>query len=88
MSLIEPAMVRTMANVVGIEQPMAYYLGILPDYIILIILIILERKATTGRWVFPSALGLFLFVHAVRIFGVVLPGWGAFAHWFMSLPLT
>lgn len=88
MSLIEPAMVRTMANVVGIERPTAYYLGILPDYIILITLIILERKAVTGRLVFPCALGLFLFVHAVKLFGVMLPGWGAFAHWFMSLPLT
>jgi len=88
MSLIEPAMVRTMANVVGIERPMAYYLGILPDYVILITLIILERKAVTGRWVFPCALALFLFVHAVRVFGVVLPGWGTFAHWFVALPLT
>lgn len=88
MSLIEPAMVRVFYHMVGIGKPLGYYLGITPVYIILTTLIVLERKAVKGRWVFPCALGLFLFVHVVKISGVVLPGWGAFAHWFMSLPLT
>ena len=88
LSLIEPAMVRVFYFVIGIGRPLGYYLGITPIYIILITLIVLERKAVAGRWVFPCALGLFLFVHTVKILGLVLPGWGAFAHWFMSLPLT
>ncbi len=87
MSLIEPAMVRVFYYVIGIGRPLGYYLGITPIYVILITLIVLERKAVTGRWVFPCALGLFLFVHAVKILGIVLPPWEAFAHWFMSLPL-
>jgi hypothetical protein len=88
MALIEPAMVRVMANVLGVERPLAYYLGILPDYIILLLLIGMERKAVSGRWVFPCALGLFLFVHAVKIFKVAFTPWDAFAQWFISLPLT
>jgi len=61
MALIEPTMVRMVVNVFGIEQPLGYYLGIAPIYIILIILIIKERNEVKGRWVFKWAIGLFLF---------------------------
>ena len=88
MALIEPTMVRLVSNVIGIPQPLGYYLGISPDYIILIILMFLERKEKKGRWVFPSAFGLFLFIHTVRIYKISIPIWDDFAHWFISLPLT
>ena len=88
MALIEPTMVRLVVNVIGIPQPIGYYLGISPVYLILIILIILERKEAKGRWVFPCALGLFLFIHIVRIFIIIFPLWEDFSHWFVSLPLT
>lgn len=88
MALIEPTMVRLVVNVIGIPQPLGYYLGISPDYIILIILMVLERKEKRGRWVFPSAFGLFLFIHIVRIYKITIPIWDDFAHWFISLPLT
>jgi len=88
MALIEPVMVRVFFNVIGIQPPLGYLLGISADYIILIILIILERKEVKARWVFPCALGLFLFVHVVRIFNLSIPLWEDFAHWFISLLLT
>lgn len=88
MALIEPTMVRMVVNVFGIEQPLGYYLGIAPIYIILIILIIKERNEVKGRWVFKWAIGLFLFVHVIRIFKIILPFWDDFAHWYISLPLT
>lgn len=88
MALIEPVMARLFFNVIGIQPPVGYLLAISPDYIILIILIIIERKESKGRWVFPVGLGLFLFVHVVRIFSITIPGWEHFSKWFISLPLT
>ena len=88
MALIEPVMVRLFFNVIGIQPPVGYLLGISADYIILILLIVFERKETKGRWVFPGALGLFLFVHSVRIYDLSVPFWEDFAQWFISLPLT
>ena len=88
MALIEPTFVRLVINVIGIEPPLGYYLGIAPVYLILIILIIKERNEGKSRWVFKWALGLFLFIHIIRIFKIILPLWDDFAHWFISLPLT
>ncbi|XOV92991.1 MAG: hypothetical protein ACFHWX_22685 [Bacteroidota bacterium] len=88
MALIEPTMVRFFINVLGIPGSAGYPMGISLDYIILIILMVLERKEKKARWVFPTAFLLFLFIHAVRIFKIPLPFWDDFAHWFLSLPLT
>lgn len=88
MALIEPTFVRLVVNVIGIEPPLGYYLGIAPVYFILIILIIKERNKEKSHWVFKGALGLFLFIHIIRIFKITLPIWDDFAHWFISLPLT
>jgi hypothetical protein len=70
MALIGPVMVRLFINVLGVNPPLGSLLGISPNYLILITLIILERKAKSGRWVFPCALGLFLFVHIVKTFKI------------------
>lgn len=88
MALIGPVMVRLFINVLGVNPPLGSLLGISPNYLILITLIILERKAKSGRWVFPCALGLFLFVHIVKTFKITPPVWDTFALWFISLPLT
>ena len=88
MALIEPVMARLFFNVIGIQPPIGYLLAISADYIILIILIILERKEAKGRWVFPCGLGLFLFVHVVRILNISIPLWDDFSKWFISLPVT
>lgn len=56
--------------------------------IILIILIILERKKTTGREVFPVMLGVFLFFQIINLTSTRSQIWDGFALWFAKLPLT
>lgn len=88
MALVEPVMNRIFLNVLEVPRPYGIYCGISFDYIILIVLIILERRSTSGRWVFPCALVIFAFIHIVRLNQIILPLWDDFAHWFVSLPLT
>ncbi|MFC3879745.1 hypothetical protein ACFOSV_06140 [Algoriphagus namhaensis] len=88
MALIEPVMARVMFNVLEIQGLTGYLSAISVDYIILVVLIILERKETKGRWVFPLALATFLFIHAVVLFKINPEFWESFARWFVTLPLT
>ena len=57
-------------------------------YLILVILIIAERKRKSGRWVFPLVLGLLILVHSIRIFNIRMGFWESFVGWFAALPLT
>jgi ABC-type xylose transport system permease subunit len=57
-------------------------------YILIISFIIIERKQTSGRWVFPLLLLLYLIFHYFIFFQVSFPFWDAFAKWFTELPLT
>lgn len=89
--LIEPALVRLILYVFFPDEgfaPGGYMSAIILLYALLIGLIILERKQKVGRWVFPLTLGLYVFVHAVLVFQIRVPGWQAFAEWFKALPLT
>jgi len=89
--LIEPALLRFIQNVIipGPEfVPAGYLATILVIYFLLIGLIVRERHQKKGRWVFPLALGLFLFVHTVLIFQIEPLPWKIFAEWFAALPLT
>lgn len=89
--LIEPALVRLILYVFFPDAdfaPEGYISMIVLVYALLIGLIIVERKQKVGRWVFPLALGLYIFVHSVLLFQIRVPGWQAFAEWFAALPLT
>lgn len=89
--LIEPALVRLILYVFFPDEgfaPSGYITMIILLYTLLIGLIISERKQKVGRWVFPLALGLYVFVHTVLLFQIRIPGWQAFAEWFAALPLT
>ena len=89
--LIEPALVRLVLYTFFPNEgfaPNGYLISLSLLYGLLISLIIAERKQKVGRWVFPLALGLYLFVHAVLIFQVEIAPWQAFAEWFEALPLT
>lgn len=88
MALIEPVMARVMFNVLDIQGVTGYLLAISVDYIILVVLIILERKEKNGRWVFPLALATFLFIHIIVIFRISPGFWESFSRWFVSLPIT
>jgi ABC-type xylose transport system permease subunit len=57
-------------------------------YILIISFMFLERKQTSGRWVFPLLLLLYLIFHYFIFFQVSFPFWDAFAKWFTELPLT
>ena len=57
-------------------------------YTLIISLIIIERKQSSGRWVFPLLLALYIVFHYLILFQVSFPLWNAIAEWFVSLPLT
>lgn len=88
LALFEPVIVRVMYNVLGLQGTYPYILGISLGYVVLMVLIFLERKGKQGRWVFPVGLGVFLFVHIIRITGFNPDFWEKFSRWFVSLPLT
>lgn len=88
MALIEPVMARVMFNILDIQGLTGYLLAISVDYIILVVLIILERKETKGRWVFPLALASFFLIHIIVILRINPGFWESFSRWFVSLPLT
>lgn len=56
--------------------------------VILIGLIIRERKEKRGRWVFPLILGLYFVIQFILFGRVEIPGWVSLAEWFAALPLT
>ncbi|RKN81686.1 hypothetical protein [Ulvibacterium marinum] len=89
--LIEPALVRLILYVFFPDAgfaPGGYMATLVILYALLIGLIIAERNQKQGRWVFPLALGLYLFVHSVIIFEISIGPWQAFSEWFAALPLT
>ncbi|PKP35991.1 MAG: hypothetical protein CVT98_09720 [Bacteroidetes bacterium HGW-Bacteroidetes-15] len=57
-------------------------------YTLIISLIIIERKQTSGRWIFPLLLMLYMIFHYFIFFQVSFPFWDAFAKWFAELPIT
>ena len=57
-------------------------------YALIITLIILERKQTKGRWVFPLLLAMFMVFHTLIFFQISFPLWDAMAAWFVRLPIT
>jgi t-SNARE complex subunit (syntaxin) len=54
----------------------------------LIGLILGERKARKGRWVFPVVLLLYILVQIVLVFNIKFSLWEIFVEWFSALPLT
>lgn len=89
--LIEPALVRLVLYVFFPDSgfdPTGYLATLSIVYLILIGLIVAERKQKVGRWIFPLTLVLYLIVHAVLVFQIEIGPWQAFAEWFKALPLT
>lgn len=87
---IEPALARLSFHIFGDGSFHfeGYLFTVCFIYLVLIILIISERKRKTGRWVFPLILILLIMVHSIRIFNIKIGFWEQFAEWFASLPLT
>lgn len=84
---ILPSLVRIFMHA-GVGFSTFLLLGIGSFYLLLVGLIIAERKQIKGRWVFPLVLGLFAVSHLILFAGIRIPLWEAFCKWFIALPLT
>lgn len=87
---IEPTLGRFIILTVLPEPNFMIGLGITVAimYTLIISLIIIERKQTNGRWVFPLLILLFMVFHYLIFNQVSFPAWDAFAKWFAELPIT
>jgi len=87
---IEPTLGRFIILTVLPEPDFYFGLGITVAimYVLIISLIILERKQTKGRWVFPLLLVMFMVFHKLIFFEISFPLWDAIAAWFVQLPIT
>jgi hypothetical protein len=87
---IEPTLGRFIILTVLPEPDFYLGLGITVAimYAIIISLIILERKQTSGRWVFPLLLVMFMVFHTLIFFEISFPLWDSIAAWFVQLPIT
>lgn len=88
MTLIWPATGRFVDNVLNINGELGFLLGVAPLYILLITFIYLEKDSSRARWIFPSAMALFLINNALIKIQYFPKFWESFANWFYSLPLT
>ncbi|MFD1820545.1 hypothetical protein SAMN04515674_104105 [Pseudarcicella hirudinis] len=85
---IEPALSRLMSHNFPTLGLTNYFITCGVMHLLLIVLIILERKQKSARWVFPLIWGIYLVFHFIAIFDVHIPGLKSLANWFLSLPLT
>ncbi len=89
-TLIDPVVIRLMFWM-GSRTPTWNYQWVtfgLTDLVILA-LIIMERRGKSGRWVFPVMLGVFVLAQIPALFGLTNTApWQAFVRWFAALPLT
>ena len=89
-TLIDPVVIRLMFWM-GSRTPTWNYQWVtfgLTDLVI-VALIILERRSKSGRKVFPIMLAVFVLAQSVALLGLTNTApWQAFARWFAALPLT
>lgn len=87
---IEPTLGRFVILTLLPEPDFTLGLGItvIVMYTLIVSLIIVERKQTSGRWVFPLLLGLFMVFHYLIFYQVSFAWWDSIAAWFVKLPLT
>jgi len=87
---IEPTLGRFIILTVLPEPDFYLGLGITVAimYALIISLIIIERKQTKGRWVFPLLLAMYVVFHILIFFEISFPLWDSVAAWFVHLPIT
>ncbi len=87
LTMIDPAVARIPLNIP--DLPFNYQVltfGL--TNLILIILIVLERKQKSGREVFPIMLAVFVFFQTLNLTWTRSSAWDSFALWFAELLLT
>jgi heme A synthase len=87
---IEPTLGRFIVITLLPEINFTVGLGItfLIMYALIIWLIIIEGKQTSGRWVFPLFLILLMVFHLLFFFQVSFPLLDSISNWFVRLPIT
>lgn len=89
-TLIDPVVIRLMFWM-GSRTPSWNYQWVtfaLTDLVI-VALIVMERRSRAGRRVFPVMLAVFVLAQIPALFGLTNTAlWQAFASWFAALPLT
>ncbi|MCO4294209.1 hypothetical protein NF867_15215 [Solitalea sp. MAHUQ-68] len=88
-TMIQPASDRIMFNIFNMQAPTVFYVSWVMIYLLLIALMIIERKQKVGRWVFPLYLGMhIIFVSSMAVITKIPVIDPAFGKWFLTLPLT
>jgi len=87
LTLIDPAVARIPLNIPPLPFSYQVLTFSLID-IILIILIVMDRKKTIGREVFPTMLLIFLVFQVLNLTWTDSTVWDNFSLWFAELPLT
>ena len=82
---IEPALFRLLGNLVG---EAGSYVGVFLILTLLVVLIVMERKQRSGRWLFPVFLIVDVIVYLTVILQVPLTFLDPLVKWFAKLPLT
>ena len=85
--LIDPIVARLLFNHVGIQPPWVQVATYLLTDVILLCLVLLERRQASGVRIFPAMLVAFVVLQAPTFFLPGTPGWRAFALWYIGLPL-
>ncbi len=97
LTLIDPIVIRLMFWIAPTATWNYQWFTFALADLVLVVLILIERRETRARWVFPALLALFVLSQAPALLGPAgdpyrgLPavaGWQQFARWFASLPLT
>lgn len=87
LTVIDPAVARVPLDLPPLPFDYQFITFGLVD-LILLILIVAERKQQRGRDVFPAMLGLFLIFQVLNLTATESLLWRRFAIWFASLPLS
>ena len=85
---IEPTLGRFLIGVVFPDSMIGFFATIGLMYLFLISLMVLERKQTSGRWIFPLEMGLYMMFHGMLLARISFPWWDSATAWFVKLQLT
>ncbi len=88
LTLIDPILARILIFTMPVPIEYHQFITYTITDLVFVILIIAERRNLSGRWVFPTMLGLFVLFQAPTFFVMNSPTWQAFTEWFRSIPLT
>ena len=88
-TMIQPASDRVLFHLFKMQFPAVMFVSWALIYLLLIVLIVMERKQKAGRWIFPFYIFLHIILVDSLLFNPRIPGVDpGFGKWFLALPLT